>query len=278
MAFIKVGKENSTDIELYYEDHGSGKPVVLIHGWPLNGASWVKQTTTLVASRHRVITYDRRGFGQSSKPTGGYEYDTLAADLKAILDTLDVHDAAIIGFSMGGGEVARYLGTYGSHRVARAGFISPIPPFLLLTEDNPEGVSGEVFAGIKAGLAADRPGFLAGFFQNFYNADILGGSRAGDELLRSSLDVALMSSPKAALDCVDAWLTDFRADLAKITLPTLIVHGDSDRIVPLPVSGARTHKLVAGSRLAVIEGAPHGLLATHADEVNIELREFLGVA
>jgi pimeloyl-ACP methyl ester carboxylesterase len=276
MAYITVGKENSTDIDLNYEDHGTGKPVVLIHGWPLSGASWEKQALALLKSGHRVITYDRRGFGQSSKPTAGYDYDTLAADLKAILDTLDLSEAAIIGFSMGGGEVARYLGTYGNARVSRAGFIAAIPPFLLHTADNPEGVPGDVFEGIKAGLTADRPAFLAGFLQNFYNVDVLGGTRVSDELVRASWNVAVGASPTGTVTCVDSWLTDFREDLAKITIPTIVIHGDADRIVPLAVSGVRTHTAIPGSRLAVIEGGPHGLTWTHADEVNAELIEFLG--
>ena len=276
MPHVAVGRENSGDIELYYEDHGAGKPVVLIHGWPLSGRSWEKQTTALLQAGYRVITYDRRGFGDSSKPTFGYEYDTLAADLHALLTELDVRDAALVGFSMGGGEVARYVSKHGKDRVAKAAFIAAIPPFLLKTADNPEGVDGPVFDGIKKGLVADRPAFLAQFLENFFNADVLRGKRVSDELIRLSWNIASGASPVGTLACVSAWLTDFRADLARFDLPTLIVHGDSDRIVPLEVSGQRTHAAVKGSRLVVLEDAPHGLNWTHAEELNRALIEFLG--
>jgi pimeloyl-ACP methyl ester carboxylesterase len=276
MPQVTVGKENSGNIDLYYEDHGAGKPVVLIHGWPLSGASWEKQLPALLEAGHRVITYDRRGFGKSSQPAFGYDYDTFAADLHALMTKLDLRDAALVGFSMGGGEVARYLGTHGSERVRKAGFLGAIPPFLLKTADNPSGVDGAVFEGIKKGIAADRPAFLAAFFQNFYNVDVLGGKRVSDELVRLSWNVAAGASAKGTLDCVSAWLTDFRMDLAKIDVPTLVLHGDSDRIVPLDASAKRTHEAVRGSKLVVVKDAPHGLTWTHADEVNRELVAFLG--
>ena len=275
MPQIAVGHENSGPIELYYEDHGSGRPVVLIHGWPLSGQSWEKQTTALLSAGYRVITYDRRGFGESSRPTFGYDYDTFTADLHALLTQLDLKDAALVGFSMGGGEVARYVGTHGTGRVAKAAFIAAIPPFLLKTSDNAEGVDGPVFEGIKKGLVADRPAFLAGFLKNFYNVDVLGGKRTSDELLRLSWNIASGASPTGTLACVSAWLTDFRADLARFSIPTLVVHGDSDRIVPLEVSGRRTHQAVKGSRLVVLKDAPHGLNWTHAEELNAALLEFL---
>lgn len=275
MPRLAVGHENSGPIELYYEDHGSGRPVVLIHGWPLSGRSWEKQTTALLSAGYRVITYDRRGFGESSKPTFGYDYDTFAADLHALLTQLDLKDTALVGFSMGGGEVARYVGKHGPGRVAKAAFIAAIPPFLLKTSDNAEGVDGPVFEGIKKGLAADRPAFLAGFLKNFYNVDVLGGKRISDEFLRLSWNIASGASPTGTLACVSAWLTDFRADLAKLDRPTLVVHGDSDRIVPLEVSGRRTHQAVKGSRLVVLQDAPHGLTWTHAEELNAALLEFL---
>jgi len=276
MPFVTVGKENSGNIDLYYEDHGSGKPVVLIHGWPLSGRSWEKQTTALLEAGHRVITYDRRGFGESSKPTFGYDYDTLAADLHALVTKLDLSEAALVGFSMGGGEVARYFGTHGSQRARKAAFLGAIPPFLLKTPENPGGVDGAIFEGIKKGLAADRPAFLAGFLQNFYNVDVLGGKRVGDELVRLSWTIASGASPTGTLACVSAWLTDFRKDLAKIDVPTLVVHGDADRIVPLEVSARRTHEAIRGSRLVVLKDAPHGFTWTHAEEVNRALVEFLG--
>ena len=275
MPYLTVGKENSGSIDLYYEDHGSGKPVVLIHGWPLSGRSWEKQLLALLEAGYRVVTYDRRGFGDSSKPTSGYDYDTFAADLHALITKLDLRDAALVGFSMGGGEVARYLGTHGSERVRKAAFLAAIPPFLLKSADNPEGVDGGIFDGIKKGIAADRPAFLSGFLSNFYNVDVLKGKRISDEWVRLSWNIAAMASPKATLDCVSAWLTDFRKDLAKIDVPTLVLHGDSDRIVPLEASAKRTHEAVKGSRYVVVKDGPHGLNWTHADEVNRELLDLL---
>ena len=276
MNYINVDKENSTNIDLYYEDHGTGKPVVLIHGWPLSGASWERQVPILLKAGYRVITYDRRGFGNSSKPTSGYDYDTLAADLDKLMIKLNIRDATLVGFSMGGGEVARYLGTYGTKRVSKAVFMAAIPPFLLKTPDNPEGVDGSIFDGIKSAIAADRPAFISTFLSNFYNVNLLGGKRVSDEVIRLSWNVAAGASPKGTLDCVQAWLTDFREDLKRIDVPTLVIHGDDDRILPLAATGKRTSALVKGSRLAVIKGGPHGLNWTHAEEINHELLDFLG--
>ena len=275
MSTINVGQENSTPIDLYYEDHASGKPVVLIHGWPLSGASWEKQVAALLAARHRVITYDRRGFGQSSKPSTGYDYDTFAEDLNKLVTELELRDVALVGFSMGGGEVARYLGAYGSKRVSKAVFISSVPPFLLKTPGNPDGVDGSVFAGIKKAIVADRPAFLSEFLANFYNVDVLLGKRISDEVVRLSWNIAAGASPKGTLDCVPTWGTDFRKDLARIDVPTLVIHGDSDRILPIAATGNRTHKAVKGARLVVVKGGPHGLIWTHADKVNPELVNFL---
>jgi len=275
MPRITVGQENSGSIELYYEDHGTGKPVVLIHGWPLSGRSWEKQVPALLEAGHRVIAYDRRGFGDSSRPTFGYDYDTFAEDLHSLMTELDLRDATLVGFSMGGGEVARYIGTYGTERVSKAVFMAAVPPFLLKTPDNPTGVDGSVFEGIKQAIAADRPAFLSKFFANFYNVDVLGGTRVSDEVVRLSWNVGAGASPKGTLDCVSTWGTDFRNDLQRITVPTLIVHGDEDRIVPLAASGAATHAAVAGSRLVVVKGGPHGLNWTHAEEVNRELLTFV---
>jgi len=276
MPYIAVGKENSGSIDLYYEDHGSGKPVVLIHGWPLSGSSWEKQTVALLEAGYRVIAYDRRGFGESSKPTSGYDYDTMAADLHEVITKLDLRDVTLMGFSMGGGEVARYVGTHGSERMSKAVFISAIPPFPLKTADNPSGIDASVFDGIKAALAADRPAFLAQFFSNFYNVDVLEGKRVSPQVVQLSWNVAVQASPKGTLDCVQAWLTDFRKDLARIDVPTLVIHGDADRILPIDATGRRTHEAVKGSRLVVVEGGPHGLIWTHADQVNRELVAFLG--
>lgn len=275
MGSITVGRENSTPIDLYYEDHGSGPVVVLSHGWPLNGASWEKQTAALLAAGHRVITYDRRGFGKSSQPSSGYDYDTFAADLHTLVTELDLRDFALVGFSMGSAEVAGYIGRYGTERVSRAVFIGALPPFLLKTDDNPAGVDGSVFAGLEQAIAADRPTFLAGFLADFYNADVLRGKRITDQVVQNSWNVAMTASAKGTLDCVQSWLTDFRAGLPRIDVPTLIIHGDADRILPIESTAIPLSKLIAGSRLVVVEGAPHGLLWTHAAEVNRELVPFL---
>lgn len=275
MPYANVGEENSGSIDVYYEDHGTGKPVVLIHGWPLSGRSWEKQVPILLAAGYRVITYDRRGFGESSKPTSGYDYDTFAEDLHKLVTKLDLRDATLVGFSMGGGEVARYLGTHGSERIRKAAFLAAITPFLLKTADNVGGVDGSVFDGIKAGVAADRLAFLTTFFANFYNTDVLGGKQVSEQAVQFSWSVAAGASPKGTLDCVSAWLTDFREDLSRIDVPTLVVHGDADRILPIDVTGKRTHELVKGSRLVVVEGGPHGLNWTHAEQVNRELLDFL---
>jgi len=278
MSYITVGKENSTDINLHYEDHGSGSPVILIHGYPLSGASWEKQVPVLLDAGHRVITYDRRGFGKSSQPTSGYNYDTFAADLHQLITKLGLKDFALVGFSMGGGEVARYLGKYGSKDVSKAVFISSVPPFLLKTPDNPEGVDGSVFKGIEQAIAADRYAFFTEFFKNFYNTDLLLGKRVSEQAVQNSWNVAALSSATATLACVATWHEDFRNDLKRVDVPTLVIHGDADRIVPFNAAGARTAKLVKGARLAVIKGGPHNIAWTHADEVNKELRSFLGAS
>ena len=274
-SYIQVGQENSTPIELYYEDHGSGSPVVLIHGWPLSGASWEKQVAALLAAGHRVITYDRRGFGKSSQPATGYDYDTFAEDLNKLVTGLDLRDFALVGFSMGGGEVARYLGTYGAERVSKAVFMAAVPPFLLKTPDNPNGLDKSVFDGIKKAITADRPAFLAKFLADFYNVDVLGGKQISDEVVRLSWNIAAGASAKGTLDCVTAWYTDFRKDLSRVEVPTLVIHGDADRILPIAVTGTATQKAVKNSRLVVVKGGPHGLNWTHADQVNAELVPFL---
>lgn len=276
MPYIKVGQENSAAIEIYYEDLGTGQPVVLIHGFPLNGHSWEKQTAALINAGYRVIAYDRRGFGASSKPSVGYDYDTFAADLNELMTALDLSDAVLVGFSMGTGEVTRYLGKYGSQRVSRAVLMGPVPPYLLKADDNPEGVPAEVFEGIKTAIVKDRPSFFTGFFENFFNIDKLGGTRITDEAVRMSWNVAVQSSAIATLACVDTWLTDFRADLPKIDVPVLIVHGDDDRILPFDSTAKRLPDLIKNSRLVVIEDGPHAINWTHADEVNQALLEFLG--
>jgi len=278
MPHVTVGKENSGNIDLYYEDHGSGDPVVLIHGYPLSGASWEKQIPALLAAGHRVITYDRRGFGKSSQPTTGYHYDTFAEDLHKLITHLKLRNFALVGFSMGGGEVARYIGKHGSKGVTKAVFISSVPPFLLKTADNPEGVEGSVFEGIQKTVAADRYAFFTEFFKNFYNTDVLLGKRISEQAVQASWNVATFASATASLACVPTWHEDFRNDLARVDVPTLVIHGDADRIVPLAAAGQRTAQLVKGARLHVVKDGPHAVNWTHADEVNTELVNFLAKA
>jgi non-heme chloroperoxidase len=278
MPYVKVGKENSADIELYYEDHGSGDPVILIHGYPLSGSSWEKQLPVLLAAGHRVITYDRRGFGKSSQPSTGYNYDTFAEDLHKLITHLKLRNFALVGFSMGGGEVARYIGKYGSKDVSKAVVIGGVPPFLLKTADNQEGVDGSVFEGIQKAIAADRYAFFTEFFKNFYNTDVLLGKRISEQAVQASWNVAASASATASLACVPTWHEDFRKDLASIDVPTLVIHGAADRIVPITASGQRTAKLVHGARLAVIKDGPHAVSWTHAEEVNSELVGFLAKA
>jgi pimeloyl-ACP methyl ester carboxylesterase len=278
MAYVTVGKENSTNIDLYYEDHGSGKPIVLVHGYPLAGRAWEKQIPALLAAGYRVITYDRRGFGKSSQPWTGYNADTLAEDLHALVTKLDLRNFVLGGHSMGGEEVARYVGKYGTKNVSKAIFVSAVPPFLMKTADNPEGVDASVFEGIKKAVIADRPALLKQFCLLFYNYDDLKGKLVSEEALNASWNIAVACSPKGALDCVDSWGTDFRNDLKRFDIPTLVIHGDDDRIVPFPNSGKRTAALIKGSKLVVIQSGPHGIAWTHSDQVNKALLEFLGQA
>jgi non-heme chloroperoxidase len=275
MATITVGKENSTPIDLYYEDHGSGSPVVLIHGWPLSGASWEKQTAALLAAGHRVITYDRRGFGRSSKPAIGYNYDTFASDLDKLLRKLDLKKVALVGFSMGSGEVTRYLANYGTKRVRKAVLIGTLGPYLVKAPDNPDGVDAKVFAGIKASIRADRPAFLMEFLKNFYNYDVTGGELVSDRVLEDNWTVATGASAIGTIACVDCWIEDFRKDLPKNTVPTLILHGDADRILPPDATSRRQAKMIKNVKLVELAGGPHGVLWTHADRINSELVSFL---
>ncbi len=275
MTMLKVGRENTGDIEIYYEDHGSGRPVVLIHGYPLNGHSWEKQERVLLQAGYRVITYDRRGFGNSSQPTTGYDYDTFTADLNALLEHLQLDDVVLVGFSMGTGEVTRYLGTYGSAKVRKAVLMGAVPPYLLKTDDNPEGVDGAVFDGIKAAVVADRPAYFKDFLDNFYNVDVLGGTRISEQAWTNSFNVAVTASAFAAEACVDTWLTDFRADLPKFDVPTLLVHGDADRILPYANTAARLPALIKDLTVVTVEGGPHNIAWTHAEIVNKALLDFL---
>lgn len=277
MPYVTVGKEHSADIELYYEDHGSGKPVVLIHGYPLSGASWERQVSALLDGGYRVITYDRRGFGKSSQPTEGYHYDTFAEDLHKLITHLKLEQKfSLVGFSMGGGEIARYFGKYGSNGVSKAVIIGGVPPFLLKTNDNPEGVEGSVFDGIKKAVARDRYAFFTEFFKNFFNADLLLGKRVSEEVLRACWNIAAGASATASLACVSTWYEDFRQDLHRVDVPTLVIHGDSDRIVPIEAAGQRTAKLIKGAQLVVVKDGPHCIPWTHAEEVTSALVSFLG--
>jgi non-heme chloroperoxidase len=276
MPFVNVGTENNEDIKIHYNDHGSGQPIVLIHGYPLNGNSWERQERELLAAGYRVISYDRRGFGQSSQPIVGYDYDTFAADLNTLLEHLDLSDVVLAGFSMGTGEVVRYLGTYGSARVRKAVLLGTIPPFLLKRDDNPEGVDGEVFEGIKAAIVDDRYAYFESFLNNFYNVDVLGGSRISDRAWQASFNVAAVSSPYATYACVDTWLTDFREDLAKVDVPVLVVHGTDDRILPFEATAARLPALIDDCRLVAVEGGPHNIGWTHPEQVNEALLDFIG--
>jgi non-heme chloroperoxidase len=276
MAYLKVGQENNSDIELYYEDLGSGKPVVLVHGWPLSAASWERQTRALLAAGYRVIAYDRRGFGRSSKPSAGYDYDTMAKDTWQVIEALNLEGVTLVGFSMGGGEVARYLGKYNTGRVTKAVFMSSVVPALRKSGDNPDGVDPSVFEGIKQAIEKDRYDFLQStFLKNFYNKQLVGGADISDAAIHASFNLACQSSYEAFLACVDAWLEDFRGDIAQIKIPTLVIHGDSDQILPIDATGRRTADLIPGAILHVITGGPHGINWTHHTEVNVALLDFL---
>jgi non-heme chloroperoxidase len=275
MAKFAVGAENGLPIELHYTDQGEGQPVVLIHGWPLSGRSWESQVPALVEAGYRVITYDRRGFGQSSQPWNGYDYDTFAADLAALVDHLDLRDAVLIGFSMGGGEVVRYLSRYGADRVSKIVLASAVPPYLFKSEDNPDGgVDDDLVESMVTGIKTDRMAFFDEFMDSFFSA---GRTRKVSPQQKAySLSLLAVASPKATVDCVHAFSrTDFREDLTAITVPTLVIHGDSDNIVPVEVSGQRTAAAVPGSVLVVLEEGPHGILVSHPQEWNAAVLQFL---
>lgn len=281
MPFLTIPAAHSTTaVDLHYEDYGVGKPIVLIHGWPLSSRSWEGQVPALAAAGYRVITYDRRGFGQSSQPWSGYDYDTFAADLNALLEKLDLRDVVLVGFSMGGGELARYVGTYGEERISKLVFASAVTPYLWKSEDNPDGgVDQELADWFSNGITGDRPAFLHEFLKMFFTAGkptLLNKPMVSNEQIAYNLSAALAASPKGTLDSTAAFATtDFRDDLAKVTVPTLVIHGDSDAIVPFEVSGKRTGEAVPTSETVVIEGAPHGLTVSHRDEWNRRVLEFL---
>ena len=275
MPTVTVGQENSAGIELYYEDHGAGQPVVLIHGYPLSGRGWDKQVPALLEAGYRVITYDRRGFGKSGQPAWGYDYDTFAADLNVLLESLDLRDAVLVGHSMGTGEVTRYLGRYGAARVAKGVLVATIPPYLLQGPGNPEGVPQSVFDGFTAAAAADTPAWMTGFLDNFYNAGTLRGTLVSDQALQASWNLAVTASAAAAVACIATWATDFREDLPKIDVPILVIQGDADQVLPLAKTGQRLPGLLKDARLAVVEGGPHAIPWTHATQVNTALLDFL---
>jgi non-heme chloroperoxidase len=275
MSFVNVGQENSTPIDLYYEDHGSGLPVVLIHGWPLNGDAWEKQTAALLAAGHRVITYDRRGFGRSSKPGTGYNYDTFAADLDVLLNKLDLTNVSLVGHSMGTGEITRYIGKYGSKRLRKAVLIGTLGPYLLKTPDNPEGVDASVFSGIQAGIKADRPVAMMEFLKNFYSVGGPDGKLVSERVMQANWTVAIGASPIGTLACVDAWIEDFRKDIERNDIATMIIHGDDDRILPIDVTAKPQAKMIKNVEYIEIKGGSHGLPWTHAEEINAALVKFL---
>ena len=275
MPQVTVGRENSADIEIHYEDHGAGRPVVLIHGYPLSGRAWDKQVPALLEAGYRVITYDRRGFGQSSQPATGYDYDTFAADLSTLLEHLDLRETVLVGHSMGTGEVTRYLSSYGSARVAKGVLVSPIPPFLLQKPDNPDGVPRSLFDGFVQAAQADTPAWMKGFLDNFYNAGALPGILVSDQAWQASWNLAVTASATAAVACIATWATDFRADLPKIDVPVLVLHGDADQVLPLDKTGQRLPGLISDMQLVVIEGGPHAIPWTHAGQVNTALLGFL---
>jgi non-heme chloroperoxidase len=275
MELINVGKENSKNIYLHYEDHGTGKPVVLIHGWPLNRASWEKQESFLLDEGYRVISYDRRGFGQSSQPSTGYDYDTFAADLDKLMNTLDLQDAILVGFSMGTGEVTRYISKYGSKRVDKAVLISSIPPYILKTSDNPKGVDQSVFDGIMNGIKEDRLSFLSQFFSDFYNLDENEDKLISKQAVQYSWNVASRASPIGTLACVKSWLTDFKEDVKNIDVPTLIIHGDADRVLPIDASGRCLPEVIKDNKYVEVKNGPHCIIQTHTEQVNNALIDFI---
>jgi pimeloyl-ACP methyl ester carboxylesterase len=275
MPTVTVGRENSADIEIYYEDHGAGQPVVLIHGYPLSGRAWDKQVPVLLEAGYRVITYDRRGFGKSSQPAAGYDYDTFAADLNTLLEYLDLRDAVLVGHSMGTGEVTRYLGRYGPARVAKGVLVAPIPPYLRQAGDNPEGVPQGLFDGFTQAAQADTPAWMKGFLDTFYNVDTLRGTLISDQAWQASWNLAVTASAAAAVACIATWTTDFRDDLPKIDVPVLVIHGDADQVLPLGKTAGRLPALIKDAQLLVIQGGPHAIPWTHAAQVNTALLDFL---
>ena len=275
MAFIKSTQSNGEVVNLYYEDLGKGKPVLFIHGWPLSGAMWEYQITQLPQQGLRCITYDRRGFGHSDKPVGPYDYNTLAADLKAVIDELKLEDVTLVGFSMGGGEIAKYFSLYGGAKVKKVVLISAVVPYMLKTDDNPDGVPQEAFDEMGKKMTDDRPAFLEGFNKDFFGVSML-SHPVSDALLQQCANAAMHASPIATIECAKSFsTTDFRADVVKINVPTLIIHGDADKTVPIEPTGNRSANLIPGAKYIIYEGAPHGLWFTEKERLNQDLIDFI---
>jgi non-heme chloroperoxidase len=275
MGIVTVGQENSTPIELYYEDHGSGPAVVLLHGWPLDSRSWEPQVHPLLSAGYRVITYDRRGFGRSSRPTAGYDFDTLAADLDTLLTELDLHDVTLVGFSLGTGEQARYVGAFGTSRLKSLVFIESLAPSFAKSADNPKGVDPAGVAGVQQAILDDRFAWWTGLLSNFLNLDDYLGSRVSEETVRAAWDAGADASPYATWACPRTWLDDFTGDIKRIDIPTLVLHGTADRILSVDGQGRRMHAALPSAKYVEIDGGPHVMCVTHAAEVNRELLAFL---
>ena len=275
MGTITVGQENSTPIELYYEDHGEGPPLVLLSGWPLDSRSWEPQMHPLLAAGHRVVVYDRRGFGRSSRPTVGYDFDTLAGDLDKLLSELDLHDVTLIGFSLGTGELARYIGTYGTDRLKGCVFIESLAPSFVKSDENPTGVDQATVDAVRQAILDDRPAWLTGLLGDFLNLDDYLGKRVSEETVRNNWNAGAEASPYATWACVLTWLEDFHEDIKRIDVPTLILHGTADRILPIEGQGRRLHAALPDAHYVEIEGGPHVMCVSHANEVNRELLAFL---
>jgi len=278
MHYIEVGTENSATVDLHYQDHGSGKPVILLHGWPLNERSWENQEAVLLAKGFRVISYARRGFGESSKPATGYNYDTFAEDLHRIILKLDLREITLVGFSMGTGEIARYISAYGSDRIEKAVFISGILPALLKTDGNLMGVEKKVFDDMIKKCIENRPTFIKAFLKDFYSHGALGLKDVSQEVIDFSWMLAMEASAIATVKSIDSWLEDFRSDIVKIKIPTLVIHGSGDKITPIKATGERLKEMLPEAQYLEIADGPHGLLASHANEVNAALLRFLGEA
>lgn len=275
MGTINAGQENSTPIELYYEDHGCGPPVVLLSGWPLDSRSWEPQLHPLLEAGHRVITYDRRGFGRSSRPADGYDFDTLAGDLDRLLTELDLREATLVGFSLGTGELARYVGVYGTERLKACVIIESLAPSFVKSEENPKGVDEAAVTSVQEAILADRFAWLTGLLADFLNLDEYLGRRVSEETVRNAWNAGAGASPIATWACVRGWLDDFVADIERIDVPTLILHGTADRILSIEGQGRRLHAALPDAQYVEIDGGPHVMCVTHAAEVNRELLAFL---